>query len=58
MDFAVFVSIINILEGGKMKKIIAILLLVLVLAGCETTQGIGRDIERLGEKTQEVLDPQ
>jgi predicted small secreted protein len=30
----------------------------LLLAGCETTKGVGRDIERLGEKMQDVIDPQ
>ena len=37
-------------------KIIAVILLSLsfVLAGCNTIQGIGKDVEKLGEKVQEA----
>lgn len=27
---------------------------VLVLAGCNTVAGVGKDVEKVGEKTQEV----
>ncbi len=38
-----------------MKKIIFILLTASVaLAGCNTIQGIGKDVEKLGEKVQEA----
>ncbi len=38
-----------------MKKIIAILLTPsFALAGCNTIQGIGKDVEKLGEKVQEA----
>ena len=38
-----------------MKKIIAILLgTSFALAGCNTIQGIGKDVEKLGEKVQEA----
>jgi entericidin B len=33
-----------------MKRIFALLLLGLTLAGCNTMSGMGRDIERGGEK--------
>ncbi len=36
-----------------MKKIVLIIALV-ALAGCNTIQGIGKDVERLGEKVQDV----
>ena len=37
-----------------MKKLLALLLAaqVLVLAGCNTMHGLGRDMEQLGEKIQ------
>ena len=38
-----------------MKKIIAILLTTsFALVGCNTIQGIGKDVEKLGEKVQEA----
>ena len=38
-----------------MKKITLILLaMMLSLAGCNTIQGIGKDVEKLGEKVQEA----
>jgi predicted small secreted protein len=39
-----------------MKKITSLFLLVAVasvLAGCNTMNGLGKDVERLGEKVQE-----
>jgi entericidin B len=36
-----------------MKRIFALLLLGLTLAGCNTMSGMGRDIERGGEKLQD-----
>ena len=38
-----------------MKKITLILLVMMLsLAGCNTIQGIGKDVEKLGEKVQEA----
>jgi predicted small secreted protein len=39
---------------NHMKKLIALLLLLVmgVLAGCNTMEGMGKDIERGGEKLQ------
>jgi len=38
-----------------MKKLVALLLLSVfsVLAGCNTMEGLGRDVERGGEKIQD-----
>ena len=38
-----------------MKRLVSILLLALmsVLAGCNTMQGLGKDVERGGEKLQD-----
>ena len=37
-----------------MKKIVALLLLVFgTLAGCNTMEGVGKDVERGGEKMQD-----
>jgi entericidin B len=35
-----------------MKSLIALLVVWLVLSGCNAMQGLGRDIEQLGEKIQ------
>jgi predicted small secreted protein len=35
-----------------MKSLIALLVVWLVLSGCNTMQGLGRDLEQLGEKIQ------
>jgi predicted small secreted protein len=35
-----------------MKRVVALLLLGVALAGCNTMSGMGRDIERGGEKLQ------
>lgn len=39
-----------------MKKITAVLagLMFVALAGCNTVAGLGKDVEKVGEKTQEV----
>jgi entericidin A len=40
----------------RMKKAIALFLLVIsscLLTGCNTMHGLGKDVERLGEKVQE-----
>lgn len=40
-----------------MKKLIAILALTafgFVLAGCNTVQGVGKDVEKVGEKVQDI----
>jgi entericidin B len=41
-------------EGVAMKKFVALLALLLIgsLSGCNTMQGLGKDIERGGEKLQ------
>ena len=36
-----------------MKRVIALVLLGIALAGCNTMSGMGRDIERGGEKLQD-----
>jgi entericidin B len=36
-----------------MKRIVALVLLGMALAGCNTMSGMGRDIERGGEKVQD-----
>ena len=36
-----------------MKQIVALLLLGITLAGCNTMAGMGRDVERGGEKLQD-----
>jgi predicted small secreted protein len=35
-----------------MKRIVALIFLGITLAGCNTMSGVGRDIERGGEKLQ------
>lgn len=35
-----------------MKKFAMLILSVAVLAGCNTINGIGKDVEKLGEKVQ------
>jgi predicted small secreted protein len=42
--------------GATMKKIVAPLLLVglVTLAGCNTMEGVGKDVERGGEKVQDA----
>jgi predicted small secreted protein len=36
-----------------MKRIVALVLLGIALAGCNTMAGMGRDVERGGEKLQD-----
>jgi predicted small secreted protein len=36
-----------------MKRIVALILLGITLAGCNTMAGMGRDVERGGEKLQD-----
>jgi predicted small secreted protein len=36
------------------KRLIAVLIAAVVLAGCNTMEGAGRDIERGGEKVQDA----
>ena len=36
-----------------MKRLIVVLVAVLVTAGCNTMSGLGKDIERTGEKIQD-----
>ena len=35
-----------------MNKILALLVLAVMLAGCNTVQGVGKDIEKAGEAVQ------
>ncbi|HEU0282315.1 MAG TPA: entericidin A/B family lipoprotein [Gallionella sp.] len=35
-----------------MMKVVALLLAVLVLAGCNTVEGIGKDLKKGGEKIE------
>ena len=35
--------------GCMMKKLVAIILCVLVMTGCNTVRGVGKDIEQAGE---------
>jgi predicted small secreted protein len=37
-----------------MKRLFALLLAALLLAGCNTMAGLGKDIERGGEKLQDA----
>jgi predicted small secreted protein len=37
-----------------MKKTIALLLAMLVLAGCNTMEGLGKDIQKGGEKLEKA----
>lgn len=42
-----------------MNKLLAVALAVIllpVLAGCETTRGIGKDLENTGDNIQETVD--
>jgi predicted small secreted protein len=41
------------MKGLHMKQILAVLLLGITLAGCNTMSGMGRDMERGGEKLQD-----
>ncbi len=37
-----------------MKKLVLMIAALAVLAGCNTMQGLGKDVERLGEKVQDA----
>jgi predicted small secreted protein len=37
-----------------MKKIVAILGVLALLAGCNTVKGVGQDLQRAGEKLEEA----
>ncbi len=37
-----------------MKKLVLMFAALVVLAGCNTMQGLGKDVERLGEKVQDA----
>ena len=37
-----------------MKKLALMITALAVLAGCNTMQGLGKDVERLGEKVQDA----
>ena len=42
------------LEGGVLGRLISIVLLVVLVAGCNTIQGMGKDIEKGGEAVQDA----
>ena len=37
-----------------MKKIFALMIAALVLAGCNTVQGVGKDVKKVGEVVEKV----
>ncbi len=37
-----------------MKKFVLMIAALVALAGCNTMQGLGKDVERLGEKVQDA----
>lgn len=37
-----------------MKKIFMLMMIVLVLAGCNTVQGVGKDVKKVGEAVENV----
>ncbi len=39
-------------DGGFMRNLIFMLMLALVAVGCNTMQGMGKDIEKAGEAIQ------
>jgi predicted small secreted protein len=39
-----------------MKKMIALLLAMVVLAGCNTVEGLGKDIKKGGEKLEKAAE--
>lgn len=38
-----------------MRKIVSIMFMLMVLTGCNTVQGIGKDIEKGGEAIQKAV---
>jgi predicted small secreted protein len=36
-------------EGNNMKKAIALAIAALVLAGCNTISGVGKDVQKVGQ---------
>lgn len=39
-----------------MKKVISILFLIMLLAGCSTVEGFGKDMQKLGDKIEQAAD--
>ena len=37
-----------------MNKVIALVFLILLLGGCSTMEGLGKDMKKLGEKIEET----
>lgn len=37
-----------------MKKIFMLMMVMLVLAGCNTVQGVGKDVKKVGEAVENV----
>jgi predicted small secreted protein len=48
------IGISNCLGDEIMNRLISLLIAAIVLAGCNTIQGAGTDIERGGEKIQDA----
>ena len=42
------------MKGAGMKKIVALLMALGVLAGCNTMEGLGKDIKQGGEKLEKT----
>jgi entericidin B len=47
-------STVSFLEESHMKKLMAVLMVLAmgVLAGCNTMEGLGKDVQRGGEKVE------
>jgi entericidin A len=41
-----------IFQEDDMKKIFALLIAMIVLAGCNTVQGFGKDVQKVGGKVE------
>ena len=39
-----------------MKKVISILFLIMLLSGCSTVEGFGKDMQKLGDKIEQAAD--
>jgi len=39
-------------EKRTMKKLVVLIMAIALLAGCNTINGLGKDVEKLGEKVQ------
>jgi predicted small secreted protein len=50
-----YVSGVRKLQEQNMKSFISLVLLAAVLSGCNTVQGIGKDVEKGGEAIQRAV---